>query len=168
MLSNQKNVFIDTFKGWVDKIIAGLLVSIVGAMTVLVTYQVVIRYVFDSPSAISEVLSRYLFIWLILIGSAYVFGHREHMCIPFVKSKFSEKVQTYVEMFTELATGIFAISIMIIGGYSSAMRQMWQLDSALQIPMGMIYMAIPISGALIIFYSLYNELLLWRRLKQLN
>jgi len=168
MLSNQKKDFIDTLKHWVDKLIAGLLIFIVAAMTVLVTYQVVIRYVFDSPSAISEVLSRYLFIWLILIGSAYVFGHKEHMSIPFVKNKFSEKAQTYIEMFTELATGIFAISIMVIGGYGSAIRQMWQLDSALQIPMGMIYMAIPISGALIIFYSLYNELLLWRRLKQLN
>lgn len=159
---------VEILKYWVDTIISSILIFIVGAMTVLVTYQVVSRYLFNSPSAISEVLSRYAFIWLILIGSAYVFGLREHMAITYMKKKFTEKVQIYIEMFTEFSTAVFALSIMIIGGYSSAVRQMWQLDSALQIPMGVIYSAIPISGALIIFYFLYHELNLFCRLTHLK
>ena len=71
-------------------------------------------------------------------------------------------------MFIEFSTALFALLVMGIGGYSSVIRQMWQSDSALQIPMGVIYAAIPISGALIIFYFLYQELHLLRRLKQLN
>lgn len=144
-------------KSWVDKILSLSLIAIVGSMTLLVTYQVVARYVFNSPSAISEVLSRYLFIWLILLGSAYVFGLREHMAITFVKDKFAPKFRTCVEMFIELVTVTFAIFIMVMGGYSSSVRQMMQLDSALQIPMGAIYAAIPICGALMIFYFVYNE-----------
>ncbi|MBL4831101.1 MAG: TRAP transporter small permease [Aliivibrio sp.] len=170
-MSNNTNGFfdkIDTIKRWVDRVISAVLIFIVGAMTTLVTYQVVVRYLFDSPSAVSEVLSRYGFIWLILIGSAYVFGLREHMAISFVKLKFPEKIQIYLDMFIEFSTAAFALSVMIIGGYSSAARQMWQLDSALQVPMGVIYSAIPISGALIIFYFLYQELNLLRRLKQLQ
>jgi len=158
----------DTLKYWVDTLISAVLIFIVGAMTVLVTYQVVARYLFNSPSGISEVLSRYFFIWLILIGSAYVFGLREHMAITFIKQKFSQKSQVYIEMFIEFSTATFAFLIMIIGGYNSVVRQMWQLDSALQIPMGVIYSAIPISGGLIIFYFLYQELKLFRRLKQLK
>ncbi|WP_022941912.1 TRAP transporter small permease [Psychromonas hadalis] len=171
MPNSKINRVVDKFKTlkcWVDTIISAILIFIVAAMTVLVTYQVVSRYLFNSPSAISEVLSRYGFIWLILIGSAYVFGLREHMAITYVKQKFSEKVQIYIEMFTEFSTAAFALSIMIIGGYSSAARQMWQLDSALQIPMGVIYSVIPISGGLIIFYFLYHELNLFCRLKHLK
>jgi TRAP-type C4-dicarboxylate transport system permease small subunit len=170
MSKNEGNAFcryFDNLKSWVDRVLAGFCILIVGAMTVLVTYQVVARYLFNSPSAISEVLSRYLFIWLILFGSAYVFGLREHMAISFIKEKFSEKVQLLADMFIELVTVCFAISIMIIGGYSSTMRQMWQLDSALQIPIGMIYAAIPISGGLIVFFFLYNEFKLIRRFSQL-
>ncbi|WP_162045938.1 TRAP transporter small permease [Vibrio taketomensis] len=170
-MSNTSNsVFdkIDAVKQWVDKVIAAVLMFIVAAMTLLVTYQVVVRYFFGSPSAVSEVLSRYAFIWLILIGSAYVFGLREHMSISFIKQKFSEKVQIFLEMFIEFSTAVFALLVMIIGGHSSAMRQMWQMDSALQIPMGVIYAAIPISGGLIIFYFLYQEFALLRRLKQLK
>ncbi len=155
-------------KLWVDKCVAAILIAIVAAMTVLVTYQVVVRYLFNSPSAVSEVLSRYLFIWLILFGSAYVFGLREHMAINFIKDKFPDALRIVVEMFIELVTLVFAVAIMVIGGYSTAVRQMWQLDSALQIPMGTIYSAIPISGALIIFYFIYNELCLMSRLSALK
>ncbi|MFA0438682.1 C4-dicarboxylate ABC transporter permease [Vibrio sp. 10N.286.49.C2] len=160
--------YFTTAKSWVDKILSLTLIGIVGAMTLLVTYQVVVRYLFNSPSAISEVMSRYLFIWLILFGSAYVFGLREHMAITFIKDKFNEKLKTIVEMFIELVTVFFAFSIMIIGGYNSAVRQMWQLDSALQVPMGVIYSAIPIAGGLIAFYFLYNEFKLINKLLHLN
>ena len=155
-------------KQWIDKILSLFLITIVGTMTVLVTYQVASRYLFNSPSAVSEVLSRYLFIWLILFGSAYVFGLREHMAINFIKDKFNKKLRLLTEMFIELVTVTFAYTIMIIGGYNSAVRQMWQLDSALQIPMGVIYSAIPIAGGLIFFYFIYNELSLIHQLRTLN
>ncbi|PJC86994.1 TRAP transporter small permease [Vibrio sp. HA2012] len=171
MLSSNENLFfkgLEALKWLVDKIISSACIFIVGTMTVMVTYQVVVRYLFDSPSAVSEVLSRYLFIWLILFGSAYVFGLREHMAITFIQYKFPERIRILLDMLTELATAVFALSIMIVGGYSTSVRQMWQLDSALQIPMGAIYAAIPISGGIIIFYFLYNELRLFRRLRQLH
>ncbi|MCW8345884.1 TRAP transporter small permease [Vibrio sp. ZSDZ65] len=143
-------------RSWVDRILSWLLISIVGIMTALVTYQVIARYVFNSPSAVSEVLSRYLFIWLVLLGAAFVFGLREHMAITFVKDKLSHKVRTLVEIVIESVTAIFAFTVMFTGGYSSAIRQMWQIDSALQIPMGVIYSVIPIAGGLILFYVVIN------------
>ncbi|WP_119011501.1 TRAP transporter small permease [Vibrio superstes] len=144
-------------RSWVDRLLSWILISIVGIMTALVTYQVISRYVFNSPSAVSEVLSRYLFIWLVLLGASFVFGLREHMAITFVKEKLSFKVRTVVEIIIELITAVFAFTVMITGGYSSATRQMWQMDSALQIPMGVIYSVIPIAGGLILFYFVVNE-----------
>ncbi len=159
---------VSTAKRWLDTLVSWFCIALVALMTILVTYQVIVRYVFNDPSAVSEVLSRYLFIWLVLFGSAYVFGLKEHMAISFIKEKFSQKAQIILEAFIELAIVTFALSIMIFGGYSSATRQMWQLDSALQIPMGTIYAAIPISGALMVFYFIHNELQLVERWKQLR
>ncbi|TNH16520.1 TRAP transporter small permease [Testudinibacter sp. TR-2022] len=155
-------------KKYIDKLVSILCILILASMTILVSYQVISRYIFNNPSAISEVLSRYLFVWLILFGGAYVFGLREHMYIAYIKHKFSQKAQIIFDMISEIAIATFAISIMILGGYNSTIRQMWQLDSALQIPMGIIYSAIPLSGALIIFYFIYNELSLYRNLKLLK
>ncbi len=155
-------------KVWVDRLLEWVLIAIVGSMTVLVTYQVIVRYLFNSPSAVSEVLSRYLFIWLVLLGAAYVFGLREHMAITFIKDKFSTATRLMVEMFIELVTVTFALTVMILGGYNSSVRQMWQMDSALQIPMGVIYAGIPAAGALIVFYFIYNELKLASSLVRLK
>ncbi|WP_152596717.1 TRAP transporter small permease [Chelonobacter oris] len=137
----------------IDKIISIACIFIISTMTLLVSYQVIARYIFNNPSAISEVLSRYFFIWLVLFGSAYVFGLREHMLISFIKDKFPPKTKIISDMLSELAVAVFALAIMILGGYSASVRQMWQLDSALQIPIGVIYSVIPISGGLILFYS---------------
>lgn len=139
-----------------DRAIEWICIFIVGLMTVLITYQVVVRYVFNSPSAVSEILSRYLFVWLILFAGAYVFGLREHMEIAFLKNKFSPKFRVIADSVSEIAITTFAIGVMIVGGYSATVRQMFQLDSALQIPIGVIYSAIPISGAIIVFYSICN------------
>ncbi|AGH80052.1 C4-dicarboxylate transporter, small permease component [Psychromonas sp. CNPT3] len=165
---NGLSKIINKSKYFIDQIVSTICIFIVGIMTILVTYQVVVRYLFDSPSAISEVLSRYLFIWLILFSSAYVFGQREHMAITFFRNKFSKKMQILLDMFSELVTASFVLMIMILGGYSGTARQMWQLDSALQIPMGVIYSAIPICGVLIILYGIHNEYHLLQKLKNLD
>lgn len=147
----------------VDLLVSYFCIGLVGVMTLLVTYQVITRYLFNSPSAVSEVLSRYLFIWLVLIGGAYVFGLREHMAITFMRDRMPHKVRIVLEMLGELATTAFALLVLGIGGYIGMTRQMGQLDSALQIPIGVIYAAIPISGVLAVFYCLYNQYALARQ-----
>lgn len=158
---------LDKLKKLMDLLIQWFCILIVGLMCALVTYQVVARYVFNSPSAISEVLSRYLFIWLILFGGAYVFGCREHLAISYIKQKFSAKGQIIADIFSELVISLFSLTIMGFGGYHIAIRQMWQMDSALQIPMGVVYSAIPIAGCIILFYAFYNQVVLFKKLTQL-
>lgn len=152
------------FKQKVDVAVSFLCIAIVALMTLLVTYQVATRYLLNSPSAVSEVLSRYLFIWLVLIGSAYVFGLREHMAITFMRDRMSHNVRIMMEMLGELATATFALLVLTVGGYIGMSRQMGQLDSALQIPIGVIYAAIPLCGVLTVFYCLYNQYGLARQL----
>ncbi|WP_439239668.1 MULTISPECIES: TRAP transporter small permease [Lonepinella] len=158
----------NNIKKFVDKTMEYLCILIVLLMCILVTYQVITRYVFDQPSSVSEILSRYLFIWLVLFGGAYVFGLREHMSISFLKQKLSNKVQIYLDMFSEFIIAIFTFTIMILGGYSITQRQMLQMDSSLQLPVGIIYSAIPIAGIIMIFYFIYNETILLKKLKELQ
>lgn len=50
-----------------DKILEVACILIFGIMTILVVYQVVTRYVFQSPSSWSESVVTYGFIWLAMI-----------------------------------------------------------------------------------------------------
>ena len=140
----------------IDKIMEWCNIIILAIMTILVTYQVITRYFFNKPSAISEGLAQYLFVWMIMFGSAYVFGLREHLNITVIKDKLSPMPYLIVEILTNLVLLIFSWGVMIVGGYQGALKQMTTVDASLQIPMGIIYIAIPICGFVMLFYAIYN------------
>ena len=140
----------------VDKIMAWLCIIILGIMTVLVVYQVVTRKVFNAPSAYSEALSQYLFVWMIMYGSAYVFGLKEHLDISILKDKMKGGTLLAVEVLTNICLILFAVVVLMYGGEIISAQQMATTDAALQIPMGVIYSAIPISGLFTTFYAVYN------------
>lgn len=139
-----------------DKIIEIYCIAIMGVMTLLVSWQVFTRYIFNKPNAYTEQISQYLFVWLILYATAYVFGKREHMQISFLRDKSPKWLKSKLDIFQELTTIVFTGGVIIYGGYFSSLRQMGQADAALQIPIGIIYSAIPISGVFTIFYSICN------------
>lgn len=140
----------------IDKIMEVMCIIILGIMTVLVVYQVITRKIFNSPSAYSEAVSQYLFVWMILYGSAYVFGKKEHLDITVLKDKMKGKTLLLVEILTNICLVLFAAVVLGYGGYLIAGQQMSTTDAALGIPMGVIYSAIPISGIFTLFYAIYN------------
>lgn len=143
-------------KNALDKILSTVCVIIFIAMVLLTTYQVGVRYIFKSPSSISETLTRYLFVWLIILSATYVFGQRDHICINALKDTFSAGTKKAINIFGECVVILFAVMIMIYGGSVITKMNMLQYDSILNIPTGLIYSVIPICGILIIFYSIIN------------
>jgi TRAP-type C4-dicarboxylate transport system permease small subunit len=147
---------LNKIKHIVDKVMEICCVVILGIMTILVCYQVITRYVFHNPSAISEILSQYLFVWMLLFGSAYVFGSREHLTIDILKDKFSPKVYMIVEVITYICLFVFTLGVCVYGGFAVAKTQMMQIDASLHIPIGVIYASIPFTGVITLFYAVFN------------
>ena len=112
----------------------------------MVTYQVVARYIFSSPSSVTEILTRYSFVWLIIISATYMFGQREHINIAVLKDKLPGKAKTAVNIIIECVTIVFAGLIMVFGGFKITQMNFVQYDSILHIPTGIIYSIIPICG----------------------
>ena len=159
---------IGTIKKGVDKVLEWFCILILAVMTALVTYQVITRYFFNAPSEFSQALAQYLFVWLVMFGSAYVFGLREHMNIAFIRNKLPTKARIYVEILGEALIACFAVAVMIVGGYSGAMKQMIQRDATLPVSVGVIYSSIPICGWIIVFYFIYNVMNLIKELKSVH
>ncbi len=147
---------LNSAKRVIDKIMEWLCIAILGVMTVLVVYQVITRYFFHKPSAYSEAISQYLFVWMIMYGSAYIFGKKEHLDITVLKDKMKGTTLMVVEILTNICLVLFALAVLTYGGYMIAAQQMGTTDAALGIPMGVIYSAIPISGVFTLFYAVYN------------
>ena len=141
-----------------DKIIELLLVSILSAMVINVLWQIITRYFSASPSSFSDELARYLMIWLGLIGSAYVSGKKEHVSIDYFLKKLNHKKRILLNRLIDFIILFFAFFVMIIGGGHLVFFtiKLEQLSPSLQIPLGFVYSAIPLSGLIIIFYQISN------------
>ena len=152
----------------INKVVEWFSISLIVVMVLLVLWQVIARYVLNNPSTFSEALTRYMFVWLVLVTSTYAFGTREHMCISVFKNKLKDKSKAVVNILIEAITLIFAAGILVYGGTNISSLQMVQLDSSLLIPMGVIYSIIPICGIVIIFYCICNILTEVDNLKKLR
>ena len=146
----------ETLRKGLDKVLEFICCTLLALMTILVTWQVVSRYVLNNPSTITEELVLFSFVWMGLLGGAYLFGKNEHMAMTFLFDKLSEKNQIKVRIFFELVIMAFAVFILVFGGYNMSKLSMGQLSSSLQIPMGYVYLALPLSGITKLIYNILN------------
>lgn len=146
----------DRIRKVLNKAVEWFSIAVIIVMVLLVLWQIIARYILNSPSAFSETLTRYLFVWLVLITATYAFGSREHMYISVINDKLKGKTKLAVNILIEIITILFALCVMVYGGSIITGMNMVQLDSSLHIPMGLIYSIIPFCGVLIIFYCLCN------------
>jgi len=147
---------LEKVRKYVDKVLEWIVIVIMAVMVLNVTWQVVTRFVLKNPSSFTEELARYLLIWLGLFGASYGVGKKIHLAIDVFSSRFKGKSKCYLEIFLALCTFFFALFVMVIGGIYlvSLSFELKQISAALRIKMGYVYLAIPISGAMIMFYSL--------------
>lgn len=147
-----------SLKKILDRCIETFIVIILTIMVFVALWQVASRYVFNSPSTISEELLRYCLIWLAMLGSAYIFGLREHMCMTFFVEKFNEEMRYELSILSEVVIIIFSVAVLVYGGVNITLLTMKQISAALGISMACVYSVLPLSGILIIFYSFNNIL----------
>lgn len=127
-------------------------------MTLIGTYQILTRYVLGKPSTVSEELLTYAFAWMALLASAYVFGKNDHMRMAFLADKVTGTPKKMMEVAIQFLIFAFAAVVMVYGGMAITKLSMTQITASLRIPMGYVYMMVPISGILIMFFSLVNAL----------
>lgn len=133
-------------------------ITLLGVMTVVGTWQILSRYAFGKPSTVSEELLTYSFAWMALLASCYVFARRDHMRMAFLADKTRGITRKILELTGDLLTFGFAAVVMTYGGIEITRLTMTQVTASLQIPMGYVYVILPVSGVLIMFFSFVNAM----------
>lgn len=155
-------MFSEKTKNQIDKIIATSLALLMGLMVVNVTWQVLSRNIFQSPSSFTDELSRYMLIWLGMLGAAYVAGQNQHLAIDIVLRKLEGLAKIRLQIMINVLVIIFAVIAMVLGGSNLVYitYMLGQKSATLQIPLAYVYGIIPFSGLLVIYYQLSFTFLL--------
>lgn len=153
-------------KNMLTKILEIICIVLFVFITCVGTYQIVVRYVFNSPSTISEELLTYSFTWLALLAAALVFGKKEHMRMSFIADKFKGKTAIFMSIVSEILVLLFAALVLVYGGGSITKLTATQITASLGVNMSYIYMILPVCGVIIVVYSILNIIEYLNKLKE--
>ena len=144
-------------KTWADRILAWICIVLCGLLVIVVTWQVVARFGFNSPGAQSEELSKLMFVWLVLFAAALLFGEKGHMNVGIICDSLPVRWNLACQILTSVLIMAFCLVILVYGGANAVERTMRQTNAAIPyITTGQIYLALPICGLFSTFYCLFN------------
>lgn len=139
-----------------NKILSAVVIFLMAFMTVLVTYQVAMRYVFVHPVTWSEDTLTYSFVWMSLIGTAVVFGERDHMMLTLFSDKLEGIPKQILCIISEIVIMVLVYVLMVKGGMSVFNIGKGQVSPTLGIRMSNVYTILPVSGVFILIYNVLN------------
>ncbi len=125
--------------------------------SLLAFYQVVTRFVFNEPSAWSEVASRSLIIWCVFLGAAHVFRQNEMMRVEVIFAVLPKRAHIALEYFVAGLCLLFFI-LLAYYSYQMGLRVRSQRLAGMDISIAWAYSALPV-GSVFAVIALLGRLL---------
>lgn len=142
----------EPFEAYVCVILFSLLV-------IVLSMEVVARYIFSNSFRWSEELARYLFIWLIFISASYAVVKKAHIHIESLLVLLPKKVKPYAMLLGKFVWLAFTVFVVYIGTQQTlTVLNSSQISPGLQIPLYIVYLAIPV-GYLLMSIRIIQQLI---------
>ncbi len=129
-----------------------VVIVILAAMALMVFANVVLRFLTDQSILWVEEVSRYLMIWLTFLGAGLVFRYGGHIGIDALQDRlprYAAAIRTVIFVFL---LGFFGFMVWI--GFRYAALTWGQTTPVMLIPVGVVYLAMPVGFALLILHLL--------------
>ena len=122
-----------------------LLIATVAVLIVPVTMQIVSRYTDLIPPYIwTEELARFVFIWMIMIGSMVGVREMAHFNVD-VWSRMTPRREAALNLVTQAATLIFAL-VFVWSGIEFTRFAIYRISELAELPLWVIHIAWPLTG----------------------
>lgn len=138
-----------------DKIASIIAVVTFAFMTVLVIMQVISRCFFDYSFQWVEEMARYFFIWSTMLASACATRSHLHIGVDILVSNLKGKTQFAMKIIAQIFL-IIAICILLVYGTLQTidLYSAGQTATSFPVPAALLYLSIPLSSFLMLFYAI--------------
>jgi len=118
---------------------------------VVVFLQVLFRYLLRQPLFWSEELPRYLLIWMSFLAAAVAQKQDAHINITLCLAPLSARARRLLKILTDAVILAFLWILIYSGGLVTSITAHHR-STALQLPMGLVYAALPVGAILMSLY----------------
>jgi TRAP-type C4-dicarboxylate transport system permease small subunit len=137
----------------VEKIEKIVLAIAVAVMLFVMVYQVILRYIFSNSNAWSEELTRYLFIFEVIIASAIAIRKSSHLQVDVLIGRLKPRARCVFTICSTLV-GIVFLCFLLLYSIQLVKTGGTNVSVGLQIPMSVPYSSVPIGAVLMILTSI--------------
>lgn len=137
----------------VNSVVERVTVVLAIVLTGVVSLGVIFRYLFNSPLSWEQESSILLFMWVAFLGASIAFYMKSHVRITFVVDAFPGRLKVWVALIGHIALLLF-FGIMLGKGMEVVLQTAPHNFQTLPISLGWLYAAAPVSGAIMLLYSL--------------
>ena len=133
---------------WFFEIVSEIAIAI---LMLLVFHEVVVRYLFNSPTQFSVELSEYLLVLISFMCASWILREDRHVRMLALVNIFPEKAQLFLNISSSMLVAVFSSVLTWKGGQTVIMAYTgsYHSSSLLNVPLWIPYSFIPI-GALVL------------------
>lgn len=133
-------------------VLVGVMTALVMALTVVVSYQVFSRYVDFVPRFLwTEEVSRFCFIWVVLLGAAIAVREGTHFTIDVLPQSMPDWLQRLIEVTVLVLVAVVGL-VMLFGGLRFTEIGLTRISTTSGIRLAWVYAAIPVAGFSIVLF----------------
>ena len=133
-----------------DSLEAYLLVLALAFSTLLIFVQVIFRYVLNDSITWSEELARYIFIWMIWLGTSVSMKQKEHIRMDMLMNAVHGKGKIVLDIVSSIIMLAFCIFLVKYGwDLVASMMSRGNKSVALRLPMWIVYSSLPFSQLIV-------------------
>lgn len=138
--------------------------SCIAMMVMLITIfsQVVTRYGFGYTPEWSEELARYLFVYVVFLGSALIMGESGHLAVEFLPTRYKGTAFGRFLAMLSLFCGYLFVLILLVQGTKMTEVMTFQESPGMGISMSFIYVVIPVSAVLMMLYLIRDTIRIFK------
>ena len=141
------------FLDLIEKVEKLILAVTVPAMVGVMMYQVILRYVFSAGNPWSEELTRYLFIFNVMIAAAIAVRRNSHLQIDIILNLLSKRVQDIITIIATIA-GIAFMALLFKDSITLCQQAAKNISPGTGLSMAIPYACMPIGLVLMILTSI--------------
>ena len=132
-----------------DRVAEGVLAALMAAMCVLVFVGVFFRYVLLEPISWTEEVGRFCLVWVSFIGTYLAHRRSQHIAVTVLVDHLAPARQRHVRIAVSALLAAFMVMLMVQGtAYTTAFVSYY--SPILELPLGMVYAALPVAATLIL------------------
>jgi len=158
----KEPIDIEKFSDNVNNIVKILLIVITGVTIITVLIGVVNRFIFRfSFFSWTNELSTYLLIWMSTLGASVATKRGVNVSITFILRKLRKKYQYWIAIINIIVVIVF-LDYVIIYGFKLCISQMGQYSPIMMIPMGLVYLSVPVGSLIMIIHFIAKLKLIFK------